>query len=157
MALNASWVHGTALTVESPQNLARKGYFGWGADMVLSPNPEGGSWFHIPLPTPVIVGDNRTFVQTFFLLCWTDGGVIQEVDIWDGPNKVREFVALAVHGEHRLGLDNANTFKMEQGHSVNWGMGISFFFANAGGSEGGLGGRLILAAAGGDFFRPDSL
>ena len=94
--------------------------------MFLSPNPEEASWFHIPLPTPVIVDDKRIFLGQLFLLCWTDGGVIQEVHIWDGPTRVQEFVALAVQGEHRFGIDNANTFKMEQVHTVDWGMCISF-------------------------------
>jgi hypothetical protein len=31
MRLYASWVHGNALTVETPENLAGVGHFGWGA------------------------------------------------------------------------------------------------------------------------------
>jgi hypothetical protein len=149
MPLNASWVHGTALAVESPEKLARVGYFGWGAEMDLPPSTE--SWFHIPLPTPVIVGDSRTKLQKVFLLCWTNRGIIREVHLWDGPSKFQEFSGLDLEGEHRSQLDSQNTFSLRRPHSVAWGVGISFLFAAGRKFEGGAGGRLILAAAGGDF------
>src|SRR4051812_14074034 len=126
MALYASWVHGNALTVESPQNLARVGHFGWGADMAIIPGK--ASWFHIPLPTPVIIGDKRTTVQTLFLLFKTNSGTIRNVHIYDGSSQVQQFNDLDLDGEHRLSLDGQNTFKLKQPHAVLWGMGITFFF-----------------------------
>jgi hypothetical protein len=37
MALYASWTHGNAITVESPENFASLGHVGWGADMLVRP------------------------------------------------------------------------------------------------------------------------
>jgi hypothetical protein len=151
MAMYASWVHGNALTVESPENLARVGHFGWGADMQIKPGK--ASWFHIPLPTPVIVGDKRTNAQRVFLLFRSDSGSIRNVHVYDGSSKVQEFNGLVLGGEHRLALDGQNTFNLAHPHNVAWGMGISFFFvADIGFDTTIPPSRLILGSAGGDFF-----
>jgi len=39
MALHASWIHGNALAVESPESLTRVGHLGNGADMLTSRYP----------------------------------------------------------------------------------------------------------------------
>jgi hypothetical protein len=110
------------------------------------------TWFHIPLPTPVIVGDRRTTLQRVFLLFRSDGGRIENVHVYDGSSQIQLFNDLDLQGEHRVALDRQNTFILAHPHTVAWGVGISFFFRGGGGFEGGPGGRLILAAAGGDFF-----
>ncbi|MEY2585429.1 MAG: hypothetical protein QOD80_1455 [Verrucomicrobiota bacterium] len=151
MALYASWVHGNALTVEAPGNLVRLGHFAWGADMLVRSNT--ASWFHIPLPTPVIASDRRTTVQKLFLLFETEtGGLIRNVHIYDGSSQVQLFERLEFHGQHRLALDGQNTFNLAQPHTVLWGMGISFYFITATGIESEAPPqRLIVAAAGADF------
>jgi hypothetical protein len=150
MAMQASWVHGNALTVESPENLARVGHFGWGADMAIQPGK--GSWFHIPLPTPVIVNDVRTKLQRVFLLFDAVSGSIRNVHVYDGSSKLQEFNNLLFEGEHRLALDGQNTFNLATPHTVAWGIGISFFFiADIGFDTSIPPARLILGAAGGDF------
>jgi hypothetical protein len=151
MALHASWVHGNALTVESPGNLASVGHFGWGGDMMIIPGRS--SWFHIPLSTPVIIGDIRSKVQTLFLLFKSESGSIRNVHVYDGSFKVQEFNGLQFEGEHRVSLDGQNTFKLSTPHTVIFGMGISFFFvANIGFDTPIPPARLIVASAGGDFF-----
>ena len=150
MALHASWIHGNALTVENPGSLDRIGHFGWGADMAVRPGQS--SWFHIPLATPVIVGDVRTKVQRLFLMFDAVSGSIRNVHIYDGSGKVQEFNGLLLSGEHRTALDAANTFSLAQPHSVVWGMGISFFFiADVGINSPIPDARLIVSSAGGDF------
>lgn len=150
MAMHASWVHGNALTVESPENLARVGHYGWGADMLIRPGK--GSWFHIPLPTPVIVGDVRTRLQRVFLLFKSVSGSIRDVHVYDGSSKPQEFNGGVHQGEHRLGLDGQNTFDLETPHTVVWGIGISFYFiADIGFDTQIAPAQLILASAGGDF------
>lgn len=127
MALHASWVHGNALTVESPGNLERVGHFGWGADMITR---HGGqdSWFHIPLPTPVIVGEGgRTTLGRVFLLFWSDRGRIKEVHVWDGPIRLQVFNNVNSKGEHRFELDGRNTFPLARPTKVAWG-GRHFVF-----------------------------
>ena len=150
MALHAMWTHGNALTVENPGSLDRVGHFGWGADMAVKPGQS--SWFHIPLATPVIVGDVRTQVQILFLMFDAESGSIRNVHIYDGSGKVQEFNDLLISGEHRTALDGLNTFKLSEPHTVVWGMGISFFFvADIGFDTRIPAARLIVSSAGGDF------
>jgi hypothetical protein len=149
MALHASWVHGTALAVENPENLTRASYFGWGAEMHFVPGKSG--WFHMPLPTPVIVGDVRTKVQKLFLMFKTDAGEIRNVHIWDGPNRIQTFDGLHLTGDHWNGLDAVNTFNLSTPHSVIWGMGISFFVQASIGFDTVIDPKLFVASAGGDF------
>ena len=152
MALYASWTHGNALTVESPENLARVGHFGWGADMYMQPGK--GSWFHIPIPTPVIIGDVRsTLLRVFLLFEIAPGtGSIRNVHVYDGPFKPQEFNGLDLDGAHRTGLDAANTFALAAPHTVVFGIGVTFFFQAAIGIDSHISPPLLrLATAGGDF------
>jgi hypothetical protein len=152
MAGYASWTHGNALTVESPENLSRVGHFGWGADMAV--NPGKGTWFHIPIPTPVVVANVRAQLTRFFLLFETEPGAgeIRHVHIYDGSFKPQEFNDLSLQGNHREGLDGTNTFTLAAPHSVLWGIGITFFFQAAIGLDSPIPpSRLILGAAGADF------
>jgi hypothetical protein len=149
MAMYASWAHGNALTVESPENLMRVGYLGWGAHMQVRESKS--TWFHIPIPTPVIVGGKRTSINRVFLLFETEG-TIDKVHVYDGPSKIEEFNNLSRQGNHLLTLGNRNTFPLTFPHNVKWGIGISFFFTATGGFEGSsAGSRLILGSAGADF------
>ncbi len=151
MKLYASWVHGSALNVESPENLNRVGHNGWGADMSVKPGKS--SWFHIAVPTPVIVGDVRSQFSKFFLLFEASGGRVQEVHVYDGSVKIQEFKELNFTGPHRVSLDGANTFNLSAAHSVSWGIGITFSFTADIGFDSQIPpSRLILASAGADFF-----
>jgi hypothetical protein len=154
--MHASWVHGNALTVESPEKLERVGHFAWGADMQIKAGQS--SWFHIPIPTPVIVDDERTTLQRVFLLFKSEVGSIRHVHVTDGSFKIQEFENLSLDGEHRLSLDGQNMFVLKQPHTVRWGIGISFFYTAAIGFDSLLPpSRLIIASAGGDFFSPKGL
>lgn len=151
MVMHASWIHGNALTVETPEHLARVGHYGWGADMAIMSGQ--ASWFHIPLASPVIVADARTQLHRVFVLFRSDSGSIRNVHVYDGSSKVQEFNDILLSGEHRLGLDGRNTFNLIRPHAVIWGIGISFFFiADIGFDSQIPPARLILGAAGGDFF-----
>ncbi|HEX4961757.1 MAG TPA: DUF6623 family protein [Thermoanaerobaculia bacterium] len=149
MAKHASWVHGNALTVESPENLARVGHYAWGADMLTQPGK--GSWFHLPLPTPVIVSDVRTTLHRVFVLFKSEGGSIRNLHVYDGSSKPQEFNDLVLQGEHRLNLDSENTFILEKPHTVVWGIGISFYFEANAEIDSAQQARLIVGAAGGEF------
>ena len=149
MKTYASWTHGNSLTVESPQKLDRNGHFGWGVDMSVKPGESG--WFHISVPTPVIVADVRSQLQKVFLMFNATGGQIHEVHVYDGSTKVQEFKGLNLNGEHRNGLDGSNTFTLATPHTVWWGIGITFSFTADIASDGPPS-RLILGSAGGDFY-----
>ena len=152
MSMFASWVHGNALTVESPQNLDRVGHYGWGADLLIKPGR--ASWFHIALPTPVIVGDVRAQLQRVFVLFKSDRGAgeIRNVHVYDGSAKPQEFNGLHLSGEHRLGLDSSNRFNLASPHIVTWGIGVSFYFQASIGIDSAIpSARLIVASAGADY------
>ena len=82
MSFQASWIHGNALTVENPENLNRVGHFGWGADMDVKHGKS--SWFHIALPTPVIVAGARSKLIRVFLMFKSEVGSIRNVHVYDG-------------------------------------------------------------------------
>jgi uncharacterized protein DUF6623 len=150
MGFHASWVHGNALTVENSENLNRVGHFGWGADMAVKPGK--GSWFHIALPTPVILSNVRSSLIRVFLMFESEQGSIRNVHVYDGSFKVHEFNDLLIEGEHRLALDGMNTFNLANPHSVAFGIGVSFFFIASIGFDSAIPpSRLILASAGGDY------
>lgn len=149
MSLYASWVHGNAVTVESPQNFTSVGHFGWGGDMRFAPGK--ASWLHAPLPTPVIVAGVRTRVQRFFIMFKADECEIRAVHVYDGSGKVQELNGLHLSGEHRTGLDAHNTFDLSAPHTVVWGMGITFHVQASIGFDTVISPRLIIASAGGDF------
>jgi hypothetical protein len=151
MGFHASWVHGNALTVENPENLDRVGHFGWGADMVMKNGKS--SWFHVALPTPVIVSDARSKLIRVFLMYETEGGgSILNVHVYDGSFKVQEFNNLRIGGKRRLSLDSGNTFDLANPHTVIFGIGVSFLYRAAFAATVTIPpSRLILAAAGGDY------
>ncbi|MEU1283356.1 DUF6623 family protein [Kitasatospora sp. NPDC005856] len=152
VTLHASWIHGNAMAVETPENLSRNGHFGWGADVDIIPGRS--SWFHIAVPTPVIVSDVRTSLIKVFVLFSTDPGFgqLRRVHVWDGSAQVQQFEDLASEGDHRGGLDGQNTFVLSQPHVVAFGIGISFFVVAAIGFDTPIApSRLILGTAGGDF------
>ena len=150
MSFHASWVHGTALTVENPENLIRIGHFGWGADMQIAPGK--ASWFHVPLPTPVIPNGTQSSLLRVFLMFETEQGSIRNVHVFDGSSRVQEFNDLHLTGEHRFGIDSVNTFNLLQPHGSLFGIGVSFLFVADIGFDSAIPpSRLILASAGGDY------
>src|SRR4051812_28332348 len=122
MPLNASWVQGNALTIETPGNLSSNMHFGWGSDVQIIAGM--GSWFHIPVPTPVIVATGRTKVQKMFVLFRADRCSIKNVHFYDGASKIQEMNGLSFSGDHLGALDGSNIFNLAAPHTVLFGMGI---------------------------------
>ena len=150
MGFHASWVHGNALTVENPENLKRIGHYGWGADMQIAPGKE--SWFHVPLPTPVIPMNTQSSLVRVFLMFEAEQGSIRNVHIYDGPAKVQEFNDLHLRGNHMSAPDGVNTFNLANPHGMVFGIGISFLFiADIGFDSPIPPSRLVVASAGGDY------
>ena len=151
--LYASWTHGNAVTVQSPENLVDPDWHtGWGADLLIKPATE--TWFHLPIPTPVIVSDARSKLVRVFLLFEVDPGMgaIRKVHVWDGVFNPQEFNDLDLTGEHRRGVDGFNTFTLDTPHTVRFGVSVSFLFVAAAGIDSPVPpAHLLVAAAGGDF------
>lgn len=123
--LHSCWKHGTALTVESPENLLRTGYYDWGAGVHIKPGKS--SWFHVPLSSPKLPdGDTLRLLRTY-LFFNTFHCTIRNIHIYDGLVKVEEFNNLLLKDEHRFKKDPANTFNLSRGHVVQTRIKISFF------------------------------
>ena len=60
--VTASWAHGNAVVMEQPPQedggvLVDFNHFGWGTQITMRPGfPR---WFHIPIPTPVLLDGKR--------------------------------------------------------------------------------------------------
>jgi len=153
MGLYASWNHGNALTVENPENLTQIVHFGWGTEMLIAPSKR--SWFHISLPTPVLVNGVQSKLLRCFLLFRTVSGSIRNVHVYNGRKILEEFNNLNLTGTHYDGVDTTNTFKLANPPSVSLGIGISFLFQADTFTGGPVGSmvppQLTVTSAGGDF------
>ena len=144
MSISSSWIHGNALTIESPimfefnydtEKMEEIGRF------VLTPSGPGAwvdaerggevSWFHLPIPT------------------------IREVHVYDGSDKINEFKGVSLQGNYLVKLKK-NTFHFVEPHQVKSGISISFLFA-ANYAEDLPHRRLLVAAAGADFLKSSTL
>jgi hypothetical protein len=151
MALHASWTHGNAVRVETPENFKSIQPMGWGTDLEFIPGRS--SWLHIPIPTPVIVEDARARAHRFFLLFNSNNAAtLHDVHIFDGPSRIdaRNFLGTR-WGQHGFSVDITNTFELPDPHSVSWGMSISFRFKGLSSGELPVRPTLSVIAAGADF------
>ena len=171
MSISSSWIHGNALTIESPimfefnyntEKMEEIGRF------VLTPSGPGTwvdaerggevSWFHLPIPT---INANVSPVKRYellrvFLLFWCEHAHIREVHVYDGSDKIQEFKVASLQGNYLVQLKkNTFHFGMEP-HQVKSGISISFLFA-ANYAEDLPHRRLFVAAAGADFLTSSTL
>jgi hypothetical protein len=146
MALHASWVHGNAVTVESPQIV--KVHRPQGSGTLFDLEPGSATWLHIAIPTPVIVRDVRVRAQRFFLLAsMASEPTITDVHLYDGFHRIHE-VTTSLRGQHSE-LTNANTFMLPTPRPVQWGTSISFRVQTTDGIHGGH--LFTVFSAGADF------
>jgi hypothetical protein len=151
MSFNASWIHGNALIVQMPGNLVSTDHVGWGTDMKVKPGTS--TWFHIPLPTPVVIDGTRSKLIRVFIMFQSDiGGRIESVHVYDGTNKIHQFDGLRSEGDNRVNLNSYNTFTLPAPHDVIFGIGISFSFVTAIGIDSPIPPfHLVVVSAGGDY------
>ena len=125
----ASWQHGTAVTVELPNNMESVRRFGFFTRLVGKPNTV--NWFHFALPTPVIVNNDRKVIGPCMLRFQTGGvnAVVRDVHIYDGE------VRVAAHdGINLSGAQPFTRFGVAHAPEVLWGVGISIGVKYGGGT-----------------------
>jgi hypothetical protein len=152
MTKQASWTHGNSLTVETPPNLAAIIHYAWGTDLRFDPGQS--SWCHIPIPTPVIIDDQRLHVRNLYLLYSVKEGEgsIRTILTYDGPHLMKTFDGLSLAGDHGHSVTAWNTLDMSNyGNVVAFGISISFLFQAAIDSPNPKP-LLTITAAGADFF-----
>jgi len=124
----------------------------WGACFSLVPGRD--NWFHIAIPTPVIVEDRRAGLDRVMALFRIDAGQLRRVLVFDGPNVILDRGGLAIAGDHTHDLvDDSNVFHVDH-DNINFGVGFSlnfFSFAQPQPRQ-DRGADLYIASAGAIFF-----
>jgi hypothetical protein len=118
----AMWSHGHSIQPEDPTLTV--GRVGW-AGQIRHPGSRG--WYHISIPTSVIITDIRLRVDAALIFFSTGTqGVIQNVHVYDGPTKIASNDNVAVSGVSQL-----KRFPVRDSAGnrppVNFGIGISMF------------------------------
>jgi len=151
--VTAMWMHGNAVVVQHPEHLLALDHRGWGPEFKLRRGTD--SWFHIAIPTPLILENQRPqLVRVFLCFNTPEGdGHISEVHVYDGPNGFQVFDNLLLAGDRRAYLMSGyNTFALPSPRLLYWGLGISFLYHAALCSKEPFSpSYLSIAAAGGDF------
>ena len=145
MALYASWVHGTAFqpaeypgsglsNVNNVDWTDKLGFRqGWGT--TWKGQAGHGNFFHVSIPTPVIVNGTRARLTKVYVMFMCGdltvnnalhaGANVTAYHIWDGPNRIHLESGMLLFGEHRNFLDTSNTIVLSAPIEIYWGLGIS--------------------------------
>jgi hypothetical protein len=118
----AMWAHGHSIQAEDPALTV--GRVGW-AGQIKHPSSQG--WYHISIPTAVIVTDIRLRLDAALIFFSTGTqGVIRNVHIYDGHTKIATNDNVAVAGVNQLRRFPVRDAAGNQ-PLVNFGIGISMF------------------------------
>ena len=144
MPKQASWIHGNAIVAEHlSQRLVEVTHHaspsgpvtdsdvvglrrGWGVTFVGK--AETSNWFHAPIPTPTFVDDAQVHLDRVFVFfdAKREEVFVNAVHVWDGPNRIEQFVGLSVSGNHSKTIrDGSNSFDVVRSPRVHFGIGIS--------------------------------
>jgi|1186.fasta_scaffold197630_1 hypothetical protein len=116
----AMWIHGHGLQSENPTFAV--GRVGWGGQ-IKQLGSQG--WYHLAIPTPVIVTDIRLRLDAA-VIQFSGGsqGLIQGVHVYDGNNQIARQDNLTLHG-----VDQIFRIALPNLPPVQWGVGISMLIA----------------------------
>jgi len=121
----AMWVHGTAMEVENPDGLIPNGIIREGIGTHFYGHSKSFNWFHIPIPTPVVLDGHRSSLVSVFLFYQFFAGSITNVHVWDGPHRVRMFDNLKLKGNHLNEIDNQNKWIIDPPLPINYGLKLA--------------------------------
>ena len=157
--VTAMWVHGNAIIAEHPEHILALDYRGWGPEFQLKHGTQ--SWFHLAVPTPLILANQRAQLVRIFLCFNTPerDGHISEVHVYDGADRVQVFENLFLVGDCRTSLmSGLNTFPLPSPRLLYRGLGLSFLYQAAScAREPCPPSYLSIAAAGADFLVEEPL
>ena len=123
----ASWIHGNAVVAEAPPGddggLFFFNHYGWGTQIVIRPG--FSRWFHIALPTPVILDGKRLkLIRVFLQLRIERLGYVDRIHLWDGEKRV------AIESDFKTTPDAVipghRTFELYKPWVCQFGLGLSF-------------------------------
>src|SRR5512144_3037752 len=99
---------------------------GWG--VIYRGQDNSNYWFHLAIPTPVIMNDRRARLIRAMVLYTTDPQLqLRSVHVWDGPNRIFTRDGLSVGGANLTLVDNVTSFALPN-QEVFCGIGISLLF-----------------------------
>jgi hypothetical protein len=157
--VTAMWVHGNTIVAEHPEHILALDYRGWGPEFQLE--RETKSWFHLAVPTPLILANQRTQLVRIFLYFNTPerDGHISEIHVYDGSDRVQVYENLFLVGDCRASLmSGSNTFPLPSSRLLYRGLSISFLYQAAScAQEPCPPSYLSIAAAGADFLVEEQL
>ncbi len=142
----ASWVHGTSIQIEFPNNLesiTRAGFYTYLVGKANTTN-----WFHFPVPTPVIMDSVRLSVICAILRFRTmsANAIVRDVHIYDGFTRIDTHNGVNLSGDQwfvKFGIANKP--------QVFWGLNISIGVEFKGGTAAER--RMDFVSAGFDLFK----
>lgn len=125
----ASWVHGTSIQIELPENIEFVRRFGFFTRIIGRPNTT--NWFHFAIPTPVIVNNVRKTFGPCMLRFSTGGAaaLVRDVHLYDGEVRV-----VAHNNVNLSGSQPFTRFGVAHAPKVLWGVGISIGVTFGGGT-----------------------
>ena len=140
---HAMWIHGHSLRIEYPDRMdgdTRQG----GAYYKLIGNRNSENWFHVAVPTALIVEGRRLRLDSVMLRFRTDKARVTKVHVYDGETRIASHEGLTLEPEDWL---FARFDIPDPKPEIFWGVGISFK-----GEFGAIAPRKIeVSAAGADF------
>ena len=159
----ASWMHGNAVVMEQrgaeSNNAQSFDHFGWGTQIQMRPGFD--AWFHIPIPAPVILDNQRMKLIRVFLgfeqiAGHRNSGSIADVHLWDGRNRVAMQSAGGFKSSGVPVMDGFRTFELRQPKEWFFGVGLSFLLRGHGFMDGHFienrdGPWIVIGSAGADF------
>ena len=138
---HAMWIHGHSLRVEYPDQMDT--IIPKGSCIRLEGKANTSNWFHLAIPTTVIVEDNRLRIDSVMLRFRTAGATVTKVHVYDGKNKIASHEDLSLSPEDW----KFERFDVPGQPEIQWGLGISFKCEFGAGGER----QIEVSAAGGDF------
>jgi len=147
--LNAVWVHGTAVEAEDLGALNRIQRVGWGT--LFRGKPKVFTWFHISIPTPVIINDVRPRLEKIFVFYKTNGASIRKVHVYDGLRMIKAFDNLWLEGDRSGNIAPANTWAFDRPITLGFSLGLSLGVQFAVGFDSVVTTEILFTTAGADF------
>jgi hypothetical protein len=116
----AMWIHGHNIQPEDPALTV--GRVGW-AGQIKHPGSQG--WYHLAIPTSVIVTDIRLRIDSAIIQFSTGSqGFVRNVHIYDGGTRIANYDNLNLSGADRF-----DRFPVAGQPQVSFGIGISVLMA----------------------------
>lgn len=138
---HAMWVHGHSMQIEyldRIDSVQRAGGY-----IRVEGKSNSSNWFHLAIPTAVIVDGNRLRIGSVMLRFRTSGATVTKVHVYDGGNKIASQDGLSLNPSDWA----FERFDVPSEPEILWGLGISFKGEFGSGSRR----RIEVSSAGGDF------